>query len=152
MKGNNEVAVIDASDNLVNQDVSVGTGAQPVAVAVSPDGNYAYVADMGNNTVAVLQNNFVDTSNNVDIASVSLPSGSQPDAIAVDPTGDRVLVADKGTGELSVIDSNPKDGSNYCTGSLYRLPRRPRHEQLDDETELHRLLFRRRLRLRHRRR
>jgi RHS repeat-associated protein len=109
----NEVAMIDPTYLAVGQEVSVGSGAEPVAVAASPDGNYAYVADEGNSTVAVLENEYMFTSNNVDVASVALPSGSAPDAIAVDPTGDRVLVVDMGTGEVSVIDSNPNDGSNY---------------------------------------
>jgi YVTN family beta-propeller protein/YD repeat-containing protein len=114
LEGTNKVAMVDASNEVVDADVSTGTGSDPVAVAVSPDGNYAYVADEGNNTVAVLQNDNMDTSSNVDVASVALPSGSEPDAIAVDPAGDRVLVADMGTGELSVIDSNPND-SGYLS-------------------------------------
>jgi len=39
------VAMVDASNEVVDADVSTGTGSDPVAVAVSPDGNYAYVAD-----------------------------------------------------------------------------------------------------------
>ena len=110
----NEVAIVDPEAYSM-EDVSVGSGADPVAVAVSPDGSYAYVADEGNNTVAVLQNNDIDTPSNMDVASVTLPSGSEPDAIAVDPTGNRLLVADMGMGEVSVIDTNPNDGSSYRT-------------------------------------
>ncbi|MGD0441859.1 MAG: beta-propeller fold lactonase family protein [Acidimicrobiales bacterium] len=115
MKGDNEVLMLDTSDGYFDQEVSLGSGAEPAAIAVSPDGAYAYVADEGNNTVSVLQTDNMDTSNNVDIATVGLPAGSAPDAIAVDPTGDRVLVSDMATGELSVIDSNPNDGANYLT-------------------------------------
>jgi RHS repeat-associated protein len=106
------VAMVDLTTGVINQTVTVGS--QPVAVAVTPNGQYAYVANYGDNTVSVLQTDLMDTQYPVVAATISLPSGSEPDAVAVSPDGDRVLVVDKATGEISVIDSDPSD-SGYLS-------------------------------------
>jgi DNA-binding beta-propeller fold protein YncE len=107
------VAMVNVTTGTLDQTVSVGS--DPVAVAASPNGQFAFVANYGGHSVSVMQNDNMDTTSNVVISTISLPSGAEPDAVAVTPDGDRVLVVDEGTGEVSVIDSNPSDGSSYLT-------------------------------------
>jgi YVTN family beta-propeller protein len=49
----NTVSVIDTATNkVVGPPIKLGTGTGPVAVAVTPDGTHAYVANSGTGTVA----------------------------------------------------------------------------------------------------
>jgi RHS repeat-associated protein len=109
----NEVAMVDLRTNIINQSISVGT--EPDAVAVSPDGQYVYVADYGSSAISILETALVDTTAGPLVDTIALPSGADPDALAVSDDGDQLLVADKGTGKLSVIDLNPLDTSTYLT-------------------------------------
>jgi RHS repeat-associated protein len=109
----NEVAMVDLTSGLDDQQVVVGS--QPDAVAVSPDGQFAYVANYGDSTVSVIQTNLMDTTSSPNISTVTLPSGAEPEALAVSPNGDQLLVVDAGTGGVSVIDTNPADTSSYLT-------------------------------------
>ena len=147
-EANSAVAMIDVNTGVLDQTVSVGS--DPVAVAVSPNGQYAYVANSGGNTVSVLQTDNLDTVNSVVVATVSV--GSDPVALALTPDGDRLLVVDQGTAEISVIDTNPNDGASYLTVVCDDLSRRQRHLQLVDAAGCHRLLARRQLCLCDRRR
>ena len=119
--GTNDIAVVDTAADTVRSYVSLGSNTDPVAVAVSPDGKYAYVVDRTSNSLSVLQTNLIGTGATVQVASVALGAGSSPLAVAVSPSGDTVLVADSGTtgsyaGTVSVIDTDPAD-----TGYLTRI-------------------------------
>ncbi len=75
--GSNNVSVIRISDNTVVATVAVGL--EPVDVAVTPDGAFAYVANTGSGNVSVIR-----TSDNTVVATVAV--GIHPFGVAVTPT------------------------------------------------------------------
>lgn len=88
--------------NLFNGSVSPGnlnisTGAFPEAVAVDAATDRAYVADLGSDTVSVLN---ATTTAPVGI----IPVGLGPDGITVDPANDRIFVTNNYSDNLSVLD------------------------------------------------
>ncbi|MGH9172051.1 MAG: YncE family protein, partial [Acidimicrobiales bacterium] len=80
-----ELAMVDLTTDALDQTVDLGTGTDPDAVAVSPDGQFVYVADYGTNEVSVVQTDLMDSPDDPVVATVSLPSGSEPDSLAVSP-------------------------------------------------------------------
>ncbi len=70
-------------NNSVIATVPVGTG--PWGVAVSPDGQKAYVANLFSNTTSV-----IDTMDNTVKATV--PVGAYPSGVAVTPDGTKAYV------------------------------------------------------------
>uniref|UniRef100_UPI000A96E89D YncE family protein n=1 Tax=Rhodococcus marinonascens TaxID=38311 RepID=UPI000A96E89D len=77
----------------------------PVGVAVTPDGTRAYVTNVGDGTVSV-----IDTATNTVVETV--PVGAAPQGVAITPDGSRAYVANLGDNTVSVI------GIDRCTGSL----------------------------------
>lgn len=79
----------------------IPVGNSPSAVAISPDGNLAVIANRENNTVSI-----VDTTNNAPVQTI--PVGNSPVAATFSPDGTRAYVVNNGpsnaTGTLSVID------------------------------------------------
>ena len=90
---NDEVIVVDTQTNSVaGQPIKIGI-LRPSAIAISPDGTRAYVANQGAadpraNTVAV-----IDTQTNQLLTSI--PVGKTPAALAITPDGARVYVANE---------------------------------------------------------
>src|SRR5437588_6434191 len=82
----NTLSVIDGSTYKVVATVPVG--AFPAGVVVSPDGRHAYIAQGGDNAVAVF-----DTSTNTIAKNVSLAPGSRPRGVALTPAGQFLYVA-----------------------------------------------------------
>ncbi len=78
--------------------VALGAGRSPVAVAVTPDGRSAYIANSGNHTISVM-----DTATNTITATITLPTGAVPYSIAITPDGTRAYVANSGNHTISVI-------------------------------------------------
>ena len=71
---------------------------EPDAIAVTPNGATAYVADYsGGNVVPI------DLSNETVGSPISLGAGTDPTALAVTPDGTHLLVADSGTGQVSDV-------------------------------------------------
>lgn len=99
----NTVSAIDTSTNAVVATIPVG--AEPVDVAVLPNGARAYVTNMGAGTVSMIE----IVSNTV---ASTIPVGSKPRGIAISPDGSRAYVANSGDNTLSVIDL----GSNAVVG------------------------------------
>jgi YVTN family beta-propeller protein len=85
----NSVSVIDTSSNTVV--ATVGVGAAPEGVAITPDGARAYVTDSGQfpspgvlvNSVSVIDTNPSDASYNTVVATVGV--GDFPGAVAITP-------------------------------------------------------------------
>jgi YVTN family beta-propeller protein len=67
-------SVIDPATNTVV--ATVGVGAIPVHVSISPDGTHAYVTNAGSNSVSI-----IDTSTNA--VSATVPVGDLPVNAAV---------------------------------------------------------------------
>ena len=91
----------------------------PYAVAVSPDGAYAYVAEA--QSIGIIATADIGTSVNPMVADVSIPSSwSLPNpaslnGIMVSPNDDSVVVTDFGNNGVYVLDTNPNDGTSYRT-------------------------------------
>lgn len=73
-------------------------GTRPFAVAFSPDGTRAYVANSSSDTVSV-----IDTTSNTVTATIAV--GDAPIALAVTPDGTRVYVANQRSHNVSVINT-----------------------------------------------
>ncbi|PYN80408.1 MAG: hypothetical protein DMD97_03510, partial [Candidatus Rokuibacteriota bacterium] len=69
-----------------------------VAVPAAIGAPFAYIANMGDRTVSV-----IDAATNTVIVTVSV--GRQPYGVAVNPAGTRAYVANFGDGTVSVIDT-----------------------------------------------
>src|SRR5215211_5229812 len=91
----NTVSVIDVATNTVVATVPVGS--TPAAVAVTPDGTFAYVIHF-NSTVSV-----IDSATNTVVATVPVGSGSR--AIAITPDGALAYITNASDGTVSVIDT-----------------------------------------------
>src|ERR1035437_1245398 len=104
--GSNNVSVINLTTNTVTGTIPVG--ANPDAIAISPDGSKAYVANYDvNGTVSV-----INTATNTVIATITV--GTDPYAVAVSPDGSQVYVSNWSDGTLSVINAATNTVSATC--------------------------------------
>ncbi|MHB8262670.1 MAG: hypothetical protein ACYDGY_02825 [Acidimicrobiales bacterium] len=98
------VDVIDTATNAVTATITLtGTNApEPDAVAITPNGSYAYVADYDNGIVDV-----IDTTTNAVTATITLTGTNAPEpyAVAITPNGSYAYVADADNNVLDVIDT-----------------------------------------------
>ena len=67
-------------------------------MAITPNGNYVYVANYGSGTVSV-----INTATNNVTATVTV--GSNPNGVAVNPNGNYAYVTNYGSGSVSVINT-----------------------------------------------
>ena len=102
--GTDGVSVIDAATGRVSATIPVGHS--PGAVAITPDGKHAYVANNNNGTVTVI-------TTRTGTVSATIPVGGDPSGLAITPDGKHVYVANAnytkdppiygGYGQVSVI-------------------------------------------------
>ena len=69
-----------------------------MGVAVTPNGAYVYVTNVGSDSVSV-----ISTATNTVTATV--PVGSDPDGVAVTPNGAYAYVTNEGSDSVSVIST-----------------------------------------------
>jgi YVTN family beta-propeller protein len=81
--------------------VTVTVGSNPMGVAVTPNGAYAYVTNAGSGTVSV-----ISTATNTVTATV--PVGNNPGGVAITPNGAHTYVANNGSDSVSVISTATK--------------------------------------------
>ncbi len=103
---NNTVSVINTTTNAVIKTISVGVGSGPYGsagvgsgpdgIAITPNGNYAYVANLYNNTVSV-----INTSTNRIVDTIAVGSG--PDGVAITPNGNYAYITNYNRSTVSVI-------------------------------------------------
>ena len=86
-----------APDPLLLTNVTLGAGTAPVAVAVTPDGSRAYVANRGSHTVSVMN----AATNTI---TATIPGFNTPHGIAISSTGNRAYVTN--SGDDTVIDND----------------------------------------------
>jgi YVTN family beta-propeller protein len=100
--GENVVVTIDV-ENLTSGD-AIPVGQNPVAIVISPDGDFAYVANNGSGTVSIIDVNpmSIDFETTVDDVNV----GALPVDLAIHPDGDRVFVVNSGSNNISIIDTD----------------------------------------------
>jgi YVTN family beta-propeller protein len=77
---------------------TIAVGASPNAIAISPDGKTAYVANSGSATVPV-----IDAATNT--VTKTITAGTTPRAIAISPDGKTAYVANEGSNDVSAIDT-----------------------------------------------
>jgi len=111
----NVLSVVDRRTRLISRNINVGQ--RPYDVAISPNGTRAFVTNMDDDTVSV-----IDTQQNIVLQTVALkqPTGAsttpaaptlsnvrlRPMGIATNATGTRVYVA-CASGYLTVLEGNP---------------------------------------------
>lgn len=90
---------------------SISVGDQPTAIAIHPEGTYAYVANFGSGTVSVIVVDPDSAGFNTVVQTISV--GTNPIDVAVAPDGDRVYVANAGSASLSVIDGDEASATHH---------------------------------------
>ena len=88
-----------AADPVVTDTIGVGDG--PFSVAVSPDGTRAYIANVGSDTVSVIDT----TTNPPAVQGTPIGVGDYPVGVAVSPDSTRAYVTNYLSDTVSVIDT-----------------------------------------------
>lgn len=89
--------------------ITVGTG--PSYIAITPDGNYAYVTNVFTNNVSVINTNTNTVIN-------TIPVGNCPFDIAITPDGSFAYVTNSCTNDISIIDIN----TNTVVNTIPNIP------------------------------
>ena len=126
---NSHVYVVNTDDTSDITEVTDtdGTFSSPYGIAITPDGNYAYVANYGSSTVSVIDIN----SNTV---TTSIAVGTSPYAVAVTPDGAFVYVTNSGDDTVSVIDTT----DNTVVGSPISVGAYPTSIAISSSSTIHR--------------
>ncbi len=90
--------MIDTATNTVEA-TTIPVGTSPRGVAVTPDGNHAYVANVISNNVSV-----IDTSTNT-VVETPILVGDSPSLVAVAPDGKQAYITNLTSNNVSVIDT-----------------------------------------------
>jgi YVTN family beta-propeller protein len=91
---------VTALDPDAGAPVTIGIGHAPGAIVESPDGNRAWMAEQGADTVRVL-----DVSPGRLAAIGDIRVGTHPAALALDKSGSRLFVANADTDDVTVVDT-----------------------------------------------
>jgi YVTN family beta-propeller protein len=123
------VAVIRPDNNTRITNIPVGD--EPESIALTPNGQYAYVANAAGNSVSVIQIN--DPAWGTFSANVvaTLITGAEPWNIVTSPDGNRVFVANSAQDTITVINAATRSilGHVDLRNSLANDPDRSRHFQ-----------------------
>lgn len=92
------VSVFDSSSHMITATVPVG--ANPSAVAVSPDLKKVYISNNNDSTISV-----INTSTNTVTTTINEVGLSYPNGITITPDGKRIYVTNSGSSTISVIDT-----------------------------------------------
>ena len=99
LSGENAVAVVDLKKNELVR--SIGTGAFPHGLRISPDGREIYVANVKDNSVSVL-----DTTTLTELKRI--PVGVTPVQVGFVPDGSRVYVSLRDANGVAAIDTKTR--------------------------------------------
>src|SRR6266568_5000263 len=109
----------------------IAVGDEPQSVALTPDGQYAYVAAAAAGTVTIIQiNNPAWGAFSANVVA-TLTTGAEPWNVVCTPDGKRVFVANSGQDTITVIDTTTRAiiGHADLRGSIANDPDRTRHFQ-----------------------
>ncbi len=109
------------------------TGIEPASLAISPNGNFAYVANYNNGaTGSVSQYNIVNGAL-VPMTPASVPAGAAPNFIIVDPTGRYVYVANQFSNNISEYTIDQMTGALTANviQTVVNTPAQPRFIAID---------------------
>ncbi len=108
----NFVAIIDLKTREINK---VRLGLMPEHFDISPDNKYAYIGNMGNGEMSV-----VDIENKIEVNRIA--GFFEPHGPVCLPGGDKVYVSNMGAHEISVIDvKNPQVAKRIEVGSAFMM-------------------------------
>ena len=111
------VSIIDSqTDKVVGPPVDVGS--RPRAIAITPDGKLAYVANFNDDSVSV-----IDTRTRKTVGA-PIGVGVNPRSIAIGPSGQFAYVANQGRGTVSVIKRRRSGLGSPHRSSAHVLPAR----------------------------
>jgi len=115
--GSNTVSVITTATNAVAATVTVGS--LPFAVAITPNGQYAYVTNEGSHDISV-----IDTATNTPLTGPGYPItvGTPPLGIAITPNGQYAYVANGSSNTVSVIDTTTNPPNVMATVTVGNSP------------------------------
>lgn len=112
---NETVTVIDTAKALSDPShaisATIPVGLLPAAVAVTPDGRFAYVANCGESCLSgdepssVSTVSVIDTATNTLAATITLPPTSGPTGVAITPDGALAYVPEGWSNSVAVIDT-----------------------------------------------
>src|SRR5262249_1275369 len=123
------VSVIRPDNNTRITKIPVGD--EPQSIALTPDGQYAYVANAADGTVTIIL--ISDPAWGTFTASVvtNLVTGAEPWNVVTSPDGLRVFVANSGQDSITVIDATTRTiiGHVDLRNSIANDPDRARHFQ-----------------------
>ncbi len=125
----NSVSVIRPDNN--TRLAKIGVGAEPESLALTPDNQYAYVANAADNSVSVVRINDPAWGTFSAAVETTLTTGAEPWNIVCTPDGRRVFVANSAQDTLTVIDTVTRSilGHVDLRNSLANDPDRTRHFQ-----------------------
>ena len=87
---------------------SVGTGAQPVALAINQATSKLYVVNQSSNSVTVIDEATYSTA--------TIRAGAYPTAVAVNPSTNKIYVANQNSNNVTVIDGGLNSTTLVATG------------------------------------
>jgi adhesin/invasin len=105
----NYVVLIDTTDYSL---VKLSVGTNPMGIAFTPDGHYAYVAESGSNTVSVIDATSCTSSTCDVVATIGV--GNNPQGVGMSVAGDYAYVTNYNDGTVSVIST----ASNTVVGTV----------------------------------
>jgi 6-phosphogluconolactonase len=82
---------------------SLGTGAFPSAIAVTPSVNALFVANSGGKSISGYT---INSDGSLTAASATTPAGTMPTGLAIDPAGKFLFVANQESSNISVFTIN----------------------------------------------
>jgi YVTN family beta-propeller protein len=113
LAGDDAVAAIEVSSAQILARIQLNFGDEPGEMALSPDGKTLLCANLGSNTVSIL-----DTSPLREVGRIGLPS--EATSVFVDPSGSRAYVLDALSRTISAIDL--ARGERVATRTLEEAP------------------------------
>jgi YVTN family beta-propeller protein len=100
---NGTVSVVDAASGKILANIEVGL--HPSAMAVSPDGQYLYVANANSDTISVIETASERMVRTLDLRPFAgAPLGSVPNALAIAADGRTLYAANGGNNAIAVLD------------------------------------------------
>ncbi len=125
--GSGSVSIIDTnSNNSGTYNTVIGTVTDsapstfnsPQAIAITPNGNTAYVCNYDNSSVSIIDTNSTSGTYNTVIGTITdqdPATFSGPYAIAITPNGNIAYVCNVDGNSVSIIDTNPNNSGTYNT-------------------------------------
>lgn len=112
--------IVNTSTNVIASVISLGSSnLQTGAIAVNPQGTYAYVSNSASRNVYVIDLVTNTIKNTIDLSAFTINNSSgipvqlNPYSLTIDPTGSKVYVA------ISAYDRPPPSGPPTSTGQIF---------------------------------